>query len=203
MPRGRPLTREQKEKIYHLHTMGVEHEEIADQFGISAFTVSRCVSRQREAERERRERRVSEVVVAGDKKNGRLVSTGTNKFEGTCLIKGKMKRHSFTASNANAAEEQWEQWRTRLKDEEAFMDMVERKPRHECDEHDVVVIEEAPKPAPSVAPVYVLWAKLDVPKLYGVYESMERAIDDGDRLNEVAAFLGSSGTFEVEEVVWR
>lgn len=52
-------------------------------------------------------------------------------------------------------------------------------------------------------PVYVLWAKSDAPKIYGVYRTMEAALKEVDRLNEVAAFLGSEGAFEVEEVAWK
>lgn len=52
-------------------------------------------------------------------------------------------------------------------------------------------------------PVYVLWAKSDTPKIYGVYRTMEAALKEVDRLNEVAAFLGSEGAFEVEEVAWK
>lgn len=52
-------------------------------------------------------------------------------------------------------------------------------------------------------PVYVLWAKSDAPKIYGVYRTMEAALKEVDRLNEVASFLGSEGAFEVEEVTWK
>ena len=52
-------------------------------------------------------------------------------------------------------------------------------------------------------PVYVLWAKSENPRLYGVYRTMEAALKELDRLNEVAAFLGSEGVFEVEEVAWK
>ena len=52
-------------------------------------------------------------------------------------------------------------------------------------------------------PVYVLWAKSDAPKIYGVYRTMEAALKEVDRLNEVASFLGSEGAFEVEEVAWK
>ena len=47
MPKGRPLTVEQREQIYHLHTMNVDHGSIAEKFDIKESTVSRCVSKQR------------------------------------------------------------------------------------------------------------------------------------------------------------
>ena len=52
-------------------------------------------------------------------------------------------------------------------------------------------------------PVYILWAKTDNPKLYGAYLTMEYALKELDRLNDVAAFLGNESAFEVEEVAWR
>lgn len=52
-------------------------------------------------------------------------------------------------------------------------------------------------------PVYVLWAKTENPRLYGVYRTMEDALKAVDKLNEVAAFLGNASAFEVEEVMWR
>ena len=52
-------------------------------------------------------------------------------------------------------------------------------------------------------PVYVLWAKSDEPRIYGAYHTMEDALKEVDRLNEVASFLGSNGAFEVEEVSWK
>lgn len=60
------------------------------------------------------------------------------------------------------------------------------------------------KGAPSVGtPVYVVWAKGESPRIYGAFDSMERALEELDRLNDVAAFLGSANVFEVEEVQWR
>lgn len=52
-------------------------------------------------------------------------------------------------------------------------------------------------------PVYVLWAKAEAPRLYGAYLTMEAALNEVDRLNEVAAFLGNEGAFEVGEVAWK
>lgn len=235
MPKGHPLTEEQRERIYDLHTMNVHHEDIADQFGISVGTVDKCVSRQRKLHQERKEHKVAEIVVAGDKKNGRLVSVGSNQYDGTCLVKGKMKRRTFMASNARGATEQWEKWCQDLRDEQQFMDMVERKepePKPEPPEEITPIIEV--KPWKDVAeerqqriteleariaeleqkqvstgsidydkPVYVLWAKSDKPKLYGVYQTMESALKELDKLNDVARFLGSGDAFEVEEVAWK
>ena len=210
---------------------------------------------------------MAEKVVAGDKRNGRLVSVGSSQYEGTCLVKGKMKRRTFVAINARNATDQWEKWCQEVRDEQAFMDMVERKEPEPQPLEEIVPIEPTPipdievKPWKDVAeerqarieelearvaqledkervigvidgvisdtegetpklghwfndngsfrvfwmnkPVYVLWAKADKPKLYGVYRTMELALGELDKLNEVAAFLGNGDVFEVEEVVWK
>lgn len=244
MPKGHPLAREDRERIYHMHTMNYRHDEIAKQFGIAVNTVSKVVGRQRALEQEKREGKVSEIVIAGDKKNGRLVSVGTNKYEGTCLIRGKMKRCDFTALGSKAAKEQYDKWCQRIRDEDAFMRMVERRPVDA-----VAAVEEpvdiTPAPVPEIVvrpwkevaeerqhrierleqeleeartqrvefaegyqmerhnPAYLIWAKGPEPKCYGLYLTVETALAEVDRLNEVAAFLGSGNKFEVEEVAWK
>lgn len=244
MPKGHPLAKEDRERIYHMHTMNYRHDEIAKQFGIAVNTVSKVVGRQRELEQEKREEKVSEIVIAGDKKNGRLVSVGTNKYEGTCLIRGKMKRCDFTASGSKAAKKQYDKWCQKMRDEDAFLRMVERKPvdaiaaveepvdTTPAPESEIVVrpwkevaeerqqqierlereLEEARTQRVEFAegyqmerhnPAYLIWAKGPEPKCYGLYLTVETALAEVDRLNEVAAFLGSGNKFEVEEVAWK
>lgn len=241
MPRGYPLTDEQRERIYHLHTMNVDHKSIAEQFQIGVSTVSKCVSRQRELEQERRERKVSEIVIAGDRKNGRLVSVGTDRYEGSCLIDGRMKKKTFTAPNGKKATEQWGQWCQGLRDEQQFMDMVERKneplgeseavceapldpieeirsvpqtelptdeeiyeAQEEIDAQAEKVLETTGVPlADTSEPAYLIWAKRPAPRCYGLFRTMEDALSELDRLNEVAMFLGGESVFEVEEVAWK
>jgi hypothetical protein len=178
-----------------------------------------------------------------------------------------MKKKTFTAPNGKNATEQWEQWCQSLRDEQDFMDMVERKREPLEESKEEVDVTPAPVPeitvrpwkevaeerekriaeleahvakledkerklsvsdqvisdsegeVPKLAhwfnsngsfrvfwldkPVYVLWAKSENPKIYGVYYTMESALAEVDRLNEVASFLGTSGAFEVEEVAWK
>lgn len=257
MAKGKALSPEQKEKIYSMYLSGMRQAEIGDLFGIHSVTVSRIVSGQRKLHEEGK---MAEVVVAGDKRNGRLVSRGKDRFEGTCLINGKMKRRTFSAPNAQRAQVDWDKWCKTLRDEQEFLAMVERTPRHEADEHDVAYVAQAPiEPEvisddeiyeaqeeidkefeaslekestmldttiadtelaePKLAhwfnkngsfavvwknkPVYLIWAKGDEPKCYGVYSTMDAALKEVDKMNEVASFLGSDGAFEVEEVLWR
>lgn len=257
MPKGQPLGESQRKAIYHAYTEGEMQADIAAIYGISVSTVSRVINRQREKE----SMAAREKVVAGDKANGRLTSTtDPHRFEGTCVIGGKRHSKTFVNVNARKATEMWEKWCQELRDEEAFMDMVERKePETQSLEEIVPVpapiievkrwedvakerqqrieeleaqiaemqeavdfckrVEEAvktgetvelwgveyvkPTESPTDKPAYVLWAKTDTPRMYGVYQHMNDALGDMDRLNDVAAFLGNEDVFEVEEVVWR
>ena len=53
-------------------------------------------------------------------------------------------------------------------------------------------------------PSYLLWSLVDgKPKFYGLYMGEDEALSEIERINEVAAFLGSDGAFEVEEVAWK
>lgn len=57
--------------------------------------------------------------------------------------------------------------------------------------------------ADTSEPAYLIWAKRPEPKCYGLFLTMDAALAEVDRLNEVAKFLGSDGAFEVEEVEWK
>ena len=242
MPKGKALSPEQREKFYSMYLSGMRQGEIAELFGIHSVTVSKVVNDQRKM---REERSMSEIVVAGDKRNGRLVSHGKDRFEGTCLIAGKMKRRTFSAPNAQRASVEWEKWCQTLRDEQDFMDMVERK-REPLEESEAVcgypsdpieeihpvqdvkipsdetireAIYEAQEEFDAVTtkhmeatgvpladtsePAYLIWAKKPEPRCYGLYLTMESALSEVDKLNEVAAFLGGDGAFEVEEVTWK
>lgn len=262
MTKGVALSPEQKERIYNMYLSGMRQAEIGKLFGVHSVTVSKVVSGQRKLHEEGK---MAEVVVAGDKRNGRLYSLGQEKFKGECLVGGKMKHRTFSAPNAQRAKVEWEKWRNTLLDEQSFIDMVERK--EPVDEPEVVCgapsdpIEEI-RPIETVVPddeeiyeaqeeidkdfeeqlekksvvldttiadtelaepklghwfnkngsfavvwkskpVYLIWAKGDEPRCYGVYGTMDKALKEVDKMNEVASFLGSDDAFEIEEVAWK
>lgn len=285
------LSPEQKERIYNMYLSGMRQAEIGKLFGVHSVTVSKVVSGQRKLHEEGK---MAEVVVAGDKRNGRLYSLGQEKFKGECLVGGKMKHRTFSAPNAQRAKVEWEKWRNTLLDEEEFLASIERKPlnavstplgnkvayksdeevaseladrlrEHAAEKHadepkpvcgcpeDPIeeihsIAEEpdiTPAPVPEVYvrpwrevaeerqkrieeleaeleeaktqriefaegfqmeahnPIYVIWAKSENPRMYGAYLTMDEAIKEVDKMNEVASFLGSDDAFEVEEVQWR
>lgn len=265
MAERRILTDKEKQGMYTMHCMGESKEAIADRYEVAASTVYRIIREQRE---EHEKMSSSSQIVAGDKANGRLMTCADRtRFEGTCIINGKSKKRTFTAKNARDAQQQWEKWCQTLRDEQDFMDMVERKREPLEEGKEEVNVTPAPVPeitvrpwkevaeerekriaeleahvakledkerklsvsdqvisdsegeVPKLAhwfnsngsfrvfwldkPVYVLWAKSENPKIYGVYYTMESALAEVDKLNEVASFLGTSGAFEVEEVAWK
>lgn len=125
------LSERQKQALYTQYCLGEKVEDLAMAYKIGNSTAYRYVREMREKEsKERSEDMASRSkIVAGDKANGRLTSTtDPHRFEGTCVIGGKSKKKAFTAVNAKNATDQWEKWCSELRDEQAFMDMVERKP---------------------------------------------------------------------------
>ena len=241
------LSDKQKLAIYNQHCFGEKIEDLAESYECSNATIYRCIREMRERHERGRDDEMAarSKVVAGDKANGRLLSTtDPHRFEGTCVVGGKKQSKAFVTVNAKKATEMWEKWCQDLRDEQEFMDRIERKEPEPIEEiRPIQVIEPAPVPEINVrpwkevaeerqaeidelkrrieylegrlegygsttqlttsGPSYVLWAKTDAPKLYGLYGTMEAALAEVDRLNEVAAFLGSEGAFEVEEVAWK
>lgn len=238
MARGRILTDSERQSVYTMHCLGEKTADIASAYGIHASTVSRIIRELRESKGE--DMAGGQQIVAGDKKNGRLMScSDRNRFEGTCIVGGKSKRRTFTAVNARNAQQQWEKWCQTLRDEQEFMDMVERKEpekpevvcgypldpieeirptkqdepptdeeiyeaQAEIDAQAERVLEATGVPlADTSEPAYLIWAKKPEPRCYGLYLTMDAALSEIDRLNDVAKFLGNDGVFEVEEVAWR
>ena len=250
MARGRALTEKERQTVYTMHCLGEKKADIASAYGISESTVHRIISEQRKKKEERNEMAGGQQIVAGDKAHGRLMSCADrNRFEGTCIVGGKSKKRTFTAVNAKNAKQQWEKWCQTLRDEQEFMDMVERnvETREEPREQEPVEekVDVTPAPAPEISvrpwkdvaeerqkrieeleaeleeaktqrvefaegyqmeqhnPAYLIWTKQPEPRCYGLYLTMEDALAEVDRLNDVAKFLGQGGAFKVEEVAWK
>ena len=237
MARGRVLSETERESAYTMHCLGEKVGDIASAYGVSKPTIYRIIKQCREGKGE--DMAGGQQIVAGDKAHGRLMTlSDRNRFEGTCIVGGKSKKRTFTAVNAKNAQQQWEKWCQTLRDEQEFMDMVERKPEKpeavcgypldpieeirptkqdetptdegvceaqaEIDSQAERVLEATGVPlADTSEPAYLIWAKAPEPRCYGLYLTMDAALSEIDKLNEVASFLGGGGVFEVEEVAWR
>lgn len=235
MARRRVLSESEMESAYTMHCLGEKVGDIASAYGVSKPTIYRIIKQCREGKGG--DMAGGQQIVAGDKAHGRLMTlSDRNRFEGTCIVGGKSKKRTFTAVNAKNAQQQWEKWCQTLRDEQEFMDMVERKPEKpevvcpldpieeirptkqdetptdegvceaqaEIDAQAERVLEATGVPlADTSEPAYLIWAKAPEPRCYGLYLTMDAALSEIDKLNEVAAFLGGGGVFEVEEVAWR
>lgn len=233
MSRGRVLSESERKSAYTMYCMGEKVGDVASAYGVSEPTIYRIIKQLRDGKGEGMAG--GQQIVAGDKAHGRLMTlSDRNRFEGTCIVGGKSKKRTFTAVNAKNAQQQWEKWCQTLRDEQEFMDMVERKePKAVCGapldpveeirtaatDNEPMVIDGSKMPMPEVVttgvlsvgvpladtsePAYLIWAKSPEPRCYGLYLTMDAAIAELDKLNDVARFLSQESAFEVEEVAWR
>ena len=209
MPKGKPLTDDERREICEARALGESREEIARAYGISASSVTAIVRRYRQKESSMAHR---ECIVAGNKKNGRLVSTADpHRYEGTCVVAGKAHSRTFTAANAAAATELWSAWCDELRKQQVVVPKQEPQPKAVEPETARV---ETPMPESSKTEhqsdaanmgdrAYVIWTSGEKPKLFAAYLNMETALGEVDRLNEIASFLGNGNVFEVEELALR
>lgn len=254
------LSDKQRQQIYNAYCLGEKPDDLVQQFGFARSTIYKAISDQRNLREKGGEMASKTKTIAGDRTNGRLTTTADpTKFEGTCVVRGKCKSKTFSAAGSRHAVSQWEKWCKDLRDEQDFIDMVERKPACDSDEEPVDVTldsqakskpepfeeirtiqmveptaETVPVPsdekireaiheaqrefdaittkhmeatgvplADTSEPAYLIWAKRPEPRCYGLYLTMDDALRELDKLNDVARFLGSDGAFEVEEVEWK
>lgn len=216
MPTGKFLTEEQRWEIYEARMLGEDRKEIAEAYGIKPETVTYVVRRQ---EKLIEGGTMHECVVAGDKKNGRLVSTGNqHHYIGTCIVGGKSHSKVFTTVNAKAATKLWKEWCDGLRLDQkldAVLADVEQAEPSVAKVEPVVPEPVAPKPVvpepvePPAAKakatldgreIFVIWSKGANPRLYKAFTDMELALKEVERANEIASFLTTETKFEIENV---
>jgi hypothetical protein len=208
------LSDTQKHSVYQMHLSGESAKDIAAAYDISKSSVYRIIESEREHGSEDMARR--EMVIAGDKFNGRLVSCSGSRgvYKGTCMVNGKMRTRDFKCASGRAAEREWSDWCMDLREsEKSFLEACEPRVDHdepvaEYEEDVVIDAAEEPEPIdvvmnPTERVAYVVWCKSSEPKIYGLYGDMDSALADVERLNEVSMFLGNENAFEVDECPWR
>ncbi len=202
MPKGKALTNDERREIYEARLLGESREEIARAYGIAPDSVTAIVRRYRQKEDSMAHR---ECIVAGNKKTGRLVSTADpHRYDGTCVVNGKANSKMFTAEHARAATRMWREWCSELREKHDAQPVAQpvKQPVVPEYEKEVQPVKEVRMENKSDS-VYVIWTKGDAPRLFGAYLSMEAALAEVDRLNDVASFLVSEKVFEVEELSLR
>lgn len=205
LSRGKRLTDEQRKEISEARALGMSRKEIAEAYGIATDSVTEIVRNyRRKTEGEDENLAHRECIVAGNKRTGRLTSTSDpHRYEGTCVVAGKANSKTFTTDNAASATKLWESWCEGLRRNASKQHVVNEPVKKEAP-----VVQEKPKtmevkPVDKNKSVYVIWTKGDNPRLFGAYESMESALTEVDRLNDVASFLMNDRVFEVEELKLR
>ena len=219
------LSETQKHSVYQMHLSGESAKDIAAAYDVSEASVYRIIKSEREHWSDGMAQR--EMVIAGDRSNGRLVSGsgGRGVYKGTCMVNGRMRTRDFKCANARIAKQEWSDWCISLREsEKSFLEACEPrgveksvvetmsfdevKADESAEYVEDVVVDAAPepisvvmRPTPSVA--YVVWCKTSEPRIYGLYDDMDSALADVERLNEVSAFLGNGSPFEVDECQWR
>lgn len=204
LPRGFALSKEQCREIYEAHKLGEKRKDIAEAYGIACSTVSKIVKQQREQQEKENLMASREKVVAGNRKDGRLISLNEiNRYEGTCVVAGRAHSKAFTADTVNAAIELWQKWCNELRTKKT---VAQREPERK--EPSVQqATKEVAKPTTTVKlgneEIYIIWAKGDNPRLYGAYRDMDSALSEVERANEVASFLLHDRIFEIEGVTLK
>lgn len=216
MPRKRKLNHEQELELFEMVRKGFGNKDIAKKFGITPDTVG-VYYRRTLAERTK-ECKSGTRVVAQRKKDQTLTFSVEGGYVGRTTVGGVEDTQTFDAANDVDATCKFDKWIEDMDAEQEFMDMVERKPvievrpwrevaeerQQRIDELEARVAELESKQAVDTSkPIYMLWAKGDVPKCYGAFLSVDSALSELDKLNELAKFLDKGDAFEVEEVVWR
>lgn len=107
MPKGTPLTDDDKLRICELWEEGLSSREISRQTGLSQASVIRV-----KQEMYGKDVRSMDCIIAGDKKHGTLKATGPGHYIGTCLARnGKMKSKRFECKDSKEAKNAWEAWK--------------------------------------------------------------------------------------------
>ena len=205
MPKGKNLTDEVRKEIYEARMAGWSRAEIAQAYGVATDSVTSIVRRWRESQEKENNMAGHECIVAGDRKNGRLISASDpRRYEGTCIVGGKAHTKTFTAENASAAEKLWAQWCNEIRDKHQKPVVTpEKQPVVEVvqpkkEEPKVIAAHKADEP--SKESVYIIWTKGDNPRLFGAYSNMDAALKELDNLNEISSFLVNERVFDVEEL---
>lgn len=111
MPRPTPLDVEMD--VVRALEQGVKQSTIASDLGLAQSTVSRIKHKYELAARNEEERMKKDMVIAGNKHDGRFISATDSRdtYIGECrLPNGKMRSKRFHASGRIVAQRMWEKW---------------------------------------------------------------------------------------------
>lgn len=142
-----------------------------------------------------------ESVIAGNTKNGRLISIGPDSFIGERIGPKRQMESKRFLCRRNEVERQWRAWQEEAK-QEAFIAVENTKSKPDKDVKKVAASTTNEKKGQTF--MYLLSFKAQrSSKPIAVYRTMEDVIDMSDALTLALEVAGTDGNYTVEEVpVW-
>ena len=185
MPKGTPITDDQKLEICELLEQGVPKREIARRLKVSEATVFRVRN-----EMYGKEVTSMDCIIAGDKKHGILTATGPGHYIGTCLAaNGKMKKRHFNCRNSREAIELWDAWKERISSGVSFTPLPDSPATTIAIPTSVDIPEEETMPNTTDDQfIYVL--AVGTPKIAGYFSDVEEARKAMRDANRALDFAG-------------
>ena len=197
MPKGCPITDDEKIRILEMAEEGCSNAEIGKKLGIHPHTVARI-----KKDFYGKDVRSMDVTIAGDKKHGTLRAVGPNHYIGTCFVEnGKSLSKRFNVSTGSKdAIKQWSEWQNSCWKKDEAREASQRK--------DITVnkIEtQTDEPAKSerklktaINSLYIL--AVGDPKVAGWFVDMEQAIKAEEVANKALECAGVAARYQVLEV---
>lgn len=188
MPRGYRVTDDEKLRLIELIDSGMSINKAAKEVGIGYATAWKIKN-----EFYGKDIRSMDAIIAGDKKNGTLKTTGPSHFVGTCLTKGgKMKTRHFNVQNSKQAIAEWEKWKDSVNRNANECPKKQEEKETFVATHNNNQINLVNKPVPqnsSVKSIYIL--AVGTPKLSGWFideDKARQAMKEANKFLELAGF---------------
>ena len=186
MPKGTPLTDDEKLRICELLEEGYSQHEISKMTGVSQTSVFRV-----KQEMYGKDVRSMDCIIAGDKKHGTLRATGPGHYIGTCLARnGKMKSRRFECKDSKEARKAWEDWKDSISADISYgASLPDRPVTTVAMPTSVDIPEEETMPNTTDSQfIYVL--AVGTPKIAGYFSDVEEARKAMRDANRALDFAG-------------
>lgn len=192
MPKGTPLTDDEKLRVCELLEEGYSSREVAKQIGLSQASVIRI-----KHEMYGKDVRSMDCIIAGDKKHGTLKATGPGHYIGTCLARnGKMKSKRFECKDSKEARKAWEEWKASI---DFFQsDLPDRRDATialpdsglPCQHIDIPEEETMPNTSNTTDDQFIYVLAVGTPKIAGYFSDVEEARKAMRDANRALDFAG-------------
>lgn len=186
MPKGTPLTDDDKLRICELLEEGHSSREISRQTGLSQASVIRV-----KQEMYGKDVRSMDCVIAGDKKHGTLKATGPGHYIGTCLARnGKMKSRRFECKDSKEAKKAWETWKASISFFQSDLPDLSVATVAMPDSVDIPEEETMPNTSNTTDDQFIYVLAVGTPKIAGYFSDVEEARKAMHDANRALDFAG-------------